>query len=190
MLTNLAYAGGGTNTYGDVKTIANGYGAGNNYTIANYYKVPDNNAADSVMFTIEPTNPSTATDFTGQYGYVYNVCAAMGAQLSTSSCANATTPATSASISICPNGWRIPTNPEYDALTTALTVSGVSSTWLARKSGYWDFNAISNYGNYSWYWSSSELTSASYWGFYQAQVGSTGGSGVKYLGFSVRCIAV
>ena len=37
MLTNLAYAGGGSNTYNDVKTITNGNGLANTFTVARYY---------------------------------------------------------------------------------------------------------------------------------------------------------
>jgi prepilin-type N-terminal cleavage/methylation domain-containing protein/uncharacterized protein (TIGR02145 family) len=109
MLTNLAYGGGGTNTYGDVKTLTNASGNPNliNISTANYYVNPNVST-----FTVEPSNPSTNSDGRGQWGYLYNFCAVMGVQLATASCANATTPVYNLSTSICPSGWRTPTDGE------------------------------------------------------------------------------
>ena len=123
MLTNLAYAGGGTNTYSDVINQGTGTpgtpGTLNNgtsdtaatYTEAKYYVHA--NASPS----IHPNQPSTNNTGGGtaaggerQYGYLYNWCAAMGAQSTTSACANATTPALNTSISVCPAGWFPPDN--------------------------------------------------------------------------------
>lgn len=67
MLTNLAYAGGGANTYSDVKTLTNGTGGSATYTVAAYYVSPNANP------TTEPTDPSTSTDggaTSPQYGYL------------------------------------------------------------------------------------------------------------------------
>ena len=101
MLTNLGYAGGGTNTYGDVKSFADGTGLVGSFTSAQYYVIPS-----TVNYTVEPSQPSISTDGTGQYGYLYNWCAAMGAQTATSACANALTPVPDQSVSACPAGWR------------------------------------------------------------------------------------
>ncbi|MFV0485518.1 MAG: IPT/TIG domain-containing protein [Candidatus Saccharimonadales bacterium] len=125
MLTNLAYAGGGTNTYGDTKTIANSNPL--SYTNA-LYMIPT-----SANPTTSPTTPSTSTDggaTNTQYGYLYNWCAAMGAQTSTSACTSSTTPTPNQSISICPSGWRLPTagsGGEYQALNNAIN-SGSSTS--------------------------------------------------------------
>ena len=92
MLTNLAYAGAGNNTYNDTKSLSNGTAdTATTYTKAKYYISPSANP------TTDPTPPSTATDggvntSTRQFGYLYNWCAAMGGQ-NTAACANATTPA-------------------------------------------------------------------------------------------------
>jgi hypothetical protein len=66
MLTNLGYAGGGTNTYGDIRTMANGTGGATTFTVASYYVTPA-----TTNFTIEPTAPSVSTNGTGQYYYIY-----------------------------------------------------------------------------------------------------------------------
>ncbi len=64
MLTNLAYAGGGTNTHGDVKTITNSTGNAPSSTTASYY-IP----TGTTTFTTEPTAPSTSTTGSGQHGF-------------------------------------------------------------------------------------------------------------------------
>lgn len=204
MLTNLAYAGGGTNTYGDVKTLINGTGDTFASYTARYFIHPDANV------TSEPTNPSVSTDGGNtdpQFGYLYSWCASMGVQTSTSACVNATTPAPDIAISICPAGWRLPTGTpttgEFTALNTAVnggsttTGVGLRSVWLAQRSGYWSFSpGFGNYGppgGYSYYWSSSQSSE----GHNAYQLSIQGGSVVvntaqpagKQNGFAVRCVA-
>ena len=177
MLTNLAYAGGGTNTYSD--TIPTGDGTNGTlsgpdnsgsttYTSAKYYIPIGANP------TTSPTEPSTSTDggTTGtQYGYLYNWCAAMGAQnntsgVNTSACANATTPTPDTTVSICPAGWRLPTggsSGEFTALNTAInsgstsTDQGLRENWFAQRSGYW-YDGFNNQGSFGYYWSSSQYS--------------------------------
>ena len=111
MLTNLAYAGGGTNTYNDVKSLTLSTPPTSGKFSPGYYYINSN----VTSFTTEPNNPTSNTDGTGQYGYYYNFCAMMGVQLSTTSCAvhNTTTlPTHNENLSICPNGWRVPTYTE------------------------------------------------------------------------------
>lgn len=190
MLTNLAYAGGGTNTYNDTKTITES--SSHSYTEA-YYYVPSGASP-----TMAPSQPSTSTDGTGQYGYLYNWCAAMGAQTATSACANATTPAPSATTSICPSGWRLPTgnSGELGALNTAInsgstgTDTGLRSAWLAQRGGNWD-TAFNRQGSYGYYWSSTQ-NSANF--AYNLLFLSSGVYPTNYLsksyGFAVRCVTL
>lgn len=190
MLTNLAYAGGGTNTYSDVKTITNSNTL--DYTKA-YYMIPTGANA-----TTEPTAPSTSTNGTGQYGYLYNWCAAMGVQTSTSACMNATTPAPDASISICPAGWRLPTSNGGDFTTLNSAVnsgstsspSGLLSSWFAQYGGYW-YSGFSTQGSNGYYWSSTQSAATLGYGlfFSSASVDPANSSGNKQSGQSVRCIA-
>lgn len=194
MLTNLGYAGGGTNTYSDVKTLTNGTGSSTTYTAARYYVVPS-----TTNYTTEPTAPSTSTNGTGQYGYMYNWCAAMGGQ-STAACANATTPAVNPSISICPAGWRLPTGVvggDMQQLNTAVnggltnTDAGLISTWLGQRGGSWGGLGFTNQGSNGYYWTSS-THSAPYALRVRFDSGYvSGGDGDdKYRGFAVRCIAI
>ena len=211
MLTNLAYAGGGTNTYGDVinqgtgapgtpkGTLSNGTSDTDaTYTEAKYYIPTGANP------TIDPTPPSTDTTGGGsgagrQYGYLYNGCAAMGGQ-NTAACANATTPAPIPTINICPAGWRLPVGNggEIAALNTAINGGSTSSdtglltSGLFQRSGFWSggFSNQGSNGNY-WYWSSPQHSAAyaRYLYFSSTYVNTAGYHSYKSYGYAVRCVA-
>lgn len=194
MLTNLAYSGGGVNSYGDVKVLVNGTSDPSvTYTAGRYY-IPTSGS----NVTTEPTAPSTSTTGTGQYGYLYNWCAAMGAQ-ATAACANGTTPAPNTAISVCPAGWRLPTGNggEIGALNTAansgstITDAGLRTTWLAQRSGNWDTGSFLNQGSFGFYWSSGlhSATSAYSLVFGASTVNSAYTTNNKYYGYAVRCVA-
>ncbi len=194
MLTNLAYAGGGTNTYSDVKTLTNGTSdSTTTYTVAKYY-IP---AGANV--TTEPTAPSTSTDGTGQYGYYYNWCAAMGGQ-ATAACTSTTTPAPDPSISICPSGWRLPTGGsggEAVALNTAVnggaaySNTGLRTTWLGQRVNFWYNSFSSSY--YGQYWTStpSNGSTSMMYATDSPSAGSvnTAQANSKNGGFALRCLA-
>ena len=81
------------------------------------------------------------------------------------STANATTPAPSTSISVCPAGWRLPTGEiatgEFallnNAINSGLTDSdaGLRSNWLAQLGGHW-YNGFGGQGSPGHYWSASQ----------------------------------
>ena len=195
MLTNLAYSGAGNNTYNDTKSLSNGTAdIATTYTEAKYYIPPGANP------TTDPTEPSTSINGTGQYGYLYNWCAAMGGQNTAACSGSATTPAPIPTTNICPAGWRLPTGEpttgEFTALNTALndgktnTDAGlIASPGLFQRSGSWN-NGFYSQGSYGYYWSSSQdsATNARSLGFYSTNVGPAY-SYPKSYGFAVRCIA-
>ena len=188
MLTNLAYAGAGNNTYND--TVALSVGTATTYTEAKYYIPTGANP------TTEPTAPSTSTNGTGQYGYLYNWCAAMGGQ-NTAACANATTPAPVPTTNICPAGWRLPVGNggEFATLNTAINAGSISSdtglltSGLFQRSGYWS-SGFYDQGSDGYYWSSTQYsaTRARSLGFYSTGVTPANHYG-KNSGFAVRCVA-
>lgn len=197
MLTNLAYAGGGTNTYSDVVALSNGSAESTgSYTVAKYY-IPTN-----ANPTTNPTQPSSTTDggtTNSQNGYLYNWCAAMGAQASTVACTNAATPAASTVTSICPAGWRLPTgntSGEFAALNTAVnggltnTNAGLRSAWLAQSAGSWSSTFSGAGSGNALYWSSTAAAANT---AYSPRVYTTSitlnQTGFKSDGFSVRCLA-
>ena len=209
MLTNLAYAGGtsngGSNTYNDVinqgtgapgtpkGTLSNGTAdTATTYTEAKYYIPPGANP------TTDPTPPSTSTNGTGQYGYLYNWCAAMGGQ-DTAACANATTPAPVPTTNICPAGWRLPTGGaggEFEVMNNIVYTgktdsdsSIIGAPGLFQRSGYW-YGSFYGQGFGGYYWSSTQ-NSATY--AYGLSFGSTFVSPANYYGKlvarAVRCVA-
>lgn len=193
MLTNLAYAGGGTSTYGDAKTLSNGTSSGTTtYTVAQYYVPSGANP------TTEPTNPSTSTSGTGQYGYLYNWCAAMGVQV-TAACANTTTPTPDTSVSICPSGWRLPTGTSVtgelsvlnNVINSGSTTSdlGLRTTWLSQYSGRW-IGWLTSQNSDSYYWSSTQVSAIAVPILISSSTYVAPSSNeVKNYGFAIRCVA-
>jgi general secretion pathway protein G len=194
MLTNLGYVGGGTNTYSDTKTLANGTGGSVTYTAAQYYVTPS-----TTNFTTEPTAPSTSTDGTGQYGYLYNFCGANGGQTGNGACSSTDSTAVNTTISICPSGWRLPTGGggEFGALNTAInggsttTDAGLIGTpWLAQRGGDWN-SGFSDQGSYGNYWSSTQNSATNAYNlFFAKALVSQFDYNNKNYGYAVRCIAV
>ena len=209
MLTNLAYAGGtangGTNTYNDVINQGDGAKGTNTingpdnsgsytYDLAKYYIPPGANP------TTDPTEPSTSINGTGQYGYLYNWCAAMGGQ-NTAACANATTPAPVPTTNICPAGWRLPTGGsggEFQVMNNTVYAgktdsdsSIIGAPGLFQRSGYWG-NGFGYQGSDGYYWSSAQrsATNAHSLDFSSTAVVYPAYDGYnKYYGYAVRCIA-
>lgn len=194
MLTNLAYAGGGTNTYGDTKTLINGTSTSASYT-APFYYVPTSGS----NVTTEPTSPSTSTNGTGQYGYLYNWCGAMGAQSTAACLSSATTPSPDLLVSVCPAGWRLPTVTganEFDSLNIVNLNSttgnnGLLNSWLAQYSGLW-MSGFSNQGTQGNYWSSSQGSASTAYILQHtsSSVSFASNSYPKNFGMAVRCVAI
>lgn len=203
MLTNLAYAGGGANTYSDVKSLSNGTGEAAwqlSNTVAKYYIVDSSNP------TTYPDRASTSTDggqTDTQHGYLYNWCAAMGVQTGTAACDATETPLPDMSVSVCPANWRLPTGGEggeLEALNTGInggasnSDNGLRMTWLNQYGGYWygsHYSYGSGVGNAGHYWSSG-LSSG-----YMAKSFSVGANWIetdvdreKGRGQAVRCVAI
>lgn len=192
ILTNLAYAGGGTNTYGDTKTLINGTSLSVSLTDAHYYVVPS-----TTNFTTEPTNPSTSTDGTGQYGYLYNWCGVMAGQ-ATAACSGTSKTPTPTTVSICPSGWRLPTVNEYSTLNNTInggsltSVAGLKSTWLVMFGGIY-YNGFSSDNGYYWSSSYDPTTDTSGWAYQFFVPRSTFNINFnnypKNYGFAARCVA-
>lgn len=211
MLTNLAYAGGGSNTFGDVKTLSNGTSdISMTYTVAKYYVIPN-----TTNFTTEPANPTTSTNGTGQLGYLYNWCAVMGGQ-ATAACSNAATPTPNPNISICPSGWRpfkrlnssdpnYPSGDEYYQLRLALgngslnwPVTNFYNIFLFQNSGLWDNGTFyaSSWGEYASSIQSSWIGITEGQNFNVFRYGNSGAvwnyewnGELKSTGTALRCIA-
>jgi len=211
MQTNLAYAGGGNNTFGDVMDITEGI-TGTNIDVGQVCRGDDAslNAHGQGCFweptgsnpTAFPDTPSISTDGTGQFGYLYNWCAAMGSQ--PAACQTATAEQPNQSISVCPAGWRLPTGGsggEFEALNNVInggatnTSAGLLSSGLFQYGGWFFSGSFGNAGTpfgQGVYWASSAHSwvggSANTLNFWSNIVGSVGFNGVS-SGFAVRCVA-
>ena len=203
MLTNLAYGGGGTNTYGDTIDISSGGlggtiadGTSDNaevyYTKAKYYIPTGSNP------TTNPTTPSVNTTGTGQYGYLYNWCAAMGSQSGTDACLSATSPSADSNKSICPASWWLPFGYGGDFYTLNTAVNGgltyqdnglLGDPWLGQRAGRWN-GEFQGQGIYGYYWSSRSRDSTNAYSMYfGAPIVDTMMFEYKNHALAVRCIA-
>jgi len=163
MLTNLAYAGGGDNAFGDTVTLYEGKQSDRHTPL--FAVPPDANP------TTFPEHPSTTTDggvsvSTRQFGFFYNWCAALGDQQGTSACVDATAPPHDKSISVCPAGWRLPTGGfggEFATLVNAISdgsnmdPAGLLRDWLFQYSGSVGSEGFPNAGALGTYWASTAI---------------------------------
>ena len=108
-----------------------------------------------------------------------------------------------AAMTVCPKGWRLPTQDEYNnndsnwnASTTGISklvnnnISAIqSSPWLFVLGGQYS-GSFSSAGSNGFYWSSTQYSSTySYYLRLHSSNGLIRNFGNKYFGFSVRCIA-
>jgi len=219
METNLAYAGDGNNRFGDVMPIGTTPGTltagtsspgvaitgistgtgqvcrGDNATLNTFGRGCFWEPVGSNP-TTSPTAPSLSTDGTGQFGFLYNWCAAMGGQTAACQTEGAITP-TDPAINICPAGWRLPTGDqnigEFTLLNNAVNASsdftdaGLRTNWLGMRSGSFSGSVFSGVsGNY---WSSNAFNVgfARFLGFSAGWVNLTNVNS-RGLGYAIRCV--
>ena len=139
MLTDLAYAGGGSNEYNDTVSLVAGTGdTVETYTQAKYYV---DSASNPTAYPQAPSQIgcSNYTCTEGQAGYRYNFCATMGAQAGTSACSTLATPAHSRTTTVCPAGWMVPGSfvTLNNAINGGVNVNNGTWTtvWLAGRGG-------------------------------------------------------
>jgi uncharacterized protein (TIGR02145 family) len=211
MISNLKYAGGGDDTYSDVIPA----GDGTSGTLSNNTA---NTATTAQRYTSALYyDPSGGTDYTASnfYGYLYNWCAATGADQAT--CTSSSIVPSDAVASICPANWRLPNggnvgdpNNDFDILNAKMagfasnqdgtyqsTAWGHYTNWLFSGqfkgvfSGLWNSGSFLFQGGYGYLWSVSHYPSSSVDAFYvyfrDGGVYPDVGSN-RDLGFAVRCL--
>ncbi|MCL2038705.1 hypothetical protein FWG86_02290 [Candidatus Saccharibacteria bacterium] len=215
METNLAYAGGGDNYFGDVfswessdigEDLQNGESFYTSGTSPFFYIPPGANR------TTEPTDPSISTNGTGQYGYLYNWCAAMGGQWAACSYGYLYQPIQDRNqgdgyiFNICPAGWRLPSGgsstDELSLLNDVLnggstgSPTGLLNGGLFMYSGSWGGGSsigpgvFHGQGSQGDYWSSdvgSHLAARHLW-FDNTNTSPESGT-YTTTGAAVRCVA-
>ena len=119
------------------------------------------------------------------YGNYYNWYAATAG---TGTCSMSSGNATA---SICPKGWRLPTNSEFQTLyNNYSSSSAMQGTPAFVLSGYRNGSSTYNQGSYGFYWSSTAYSSASAYSLYlYSSSVSPQDYNNKYYGFTVRCVA-
>lgn len=191
MLTNLGYAGGGTNTYGDTRTLIDGTSSAETYTAAHYFILPS-----TVNYTVEPATPSTSMSGTGQYGYLYNFCGVNGGQTGNGACSGSSSTAVNTTISVCPYGWQLPASGNFTSLNAAINSGSstsyaglIDSPWFGQFGGLRINTVFGRQGSLGMYWSYSQLTSSYGYALHFE-------TGIVFLdpyykigGLAVRCIA-
>jgi hypothetical protein len=143
------------NTYGDTLTLtqavsgtntASGQACYGGNTELNSLKAKCYWIPTGSNVTSGSTDPSTSTTGTGQYGYLYDWCAAMNGQAEACQSSTASQPnqqtngGTSATqYNVCPAGWRLPTGEattgEFTLLNNAINSGSTSSLYMY--SGRW-----------------------------------------------------
>lgn len=202
MLTNLSYSGGGENTHGDVRPLVNGTGdATLSYVEPRFYV---HASANPTAFPAEPSTHSAgggnAVTGARQYGYLYNWCAAMGAQYLTGACSVSPLPGPDKNASICPAGWRLPNGniatEDFGKLNETINNNSSAHTGvyqshlLMQYSGRWYSGSFGFQGSRAFFWSATHngTSAALAIDVTSSQVGSS--SSTKTYGYAVRCIAV
>ena len=143
--------------------------SGNSYTDAKYHLATSGQVPSGADFT--------ATDI----GVWYNYAAASAMNIATDS------NSTQASESVCPAGWRLPTNDEQVTIGNSSTayVSAFSPVY----SGYYFNGSPRDVGSFGFWWSSTAYDGTARYNMYYTS-GYLHSSNFSYrnLGYSVRCI--
>ncbi len=117
-------------------------------------------------------------------GYWYNYCAATAGEICSDPDNDYENPLNTkeASQSVCPAGWRLPTDSEQSGIT------GAKNQFLPVYGGYWSNGTLYNATTYGLWWSSTAYDGYLRWylDYYGGSL-STGSDG-RYLGLYVRCV--
>ena len=97
----------------------------------------------------------------------------------------------SSSVDICPKGWRLPTQAEYNTLIGTYTTGSTltASPWLGVYSGHYDYGLFDDGGSYGYYWSSTVYDSYYAYNLDFRSSDAYVDNYNKYYGFAIRCVA-
>lgn len=123
------------------------------------------------------TAPQTTLSDNTEYGGYYNYCAASAGTVCQVSTAQ------DATQDICPKGWKMP------SLTEMQTVTSYASAFSPVYGGNYYDGTLENDGSSGTWWSSTANGNIYlyYLGYNNGSL-NTSSNGLKYIGFSIRCI--
>ena len=179
MTKNLNLAGG-TALYSDTSNVPDGYpSSGNNpyYTLPTSSTSGFSNDSTAYVYNSGRTNCSSP----GCYSYYSYPAATAGTNPSSGD----------ATSDICPAGWRLPTNKEYESLISIYTTSTAltANPWLGVYGGYYRDSAFRNGGTYVLYGSSTaDDSTIAYSMDFSSSLAGVNKFG-KRVGLSLRCLA-
>ena len=152
--------------------------------------------------TSDYTLPASSTSgFSDYSAYVYNSgsttcgdgspCYSYYSYAAATAGTNPSTDGESATSDICPKGWRLPTQAEFNTLVSSYSTSSAltGSPFLAVYGGYYYNSSFKYGGSRGHYWSSTARSSSLVYGLnFDSSSGANAGSNGKSRGFSVRCV--
>lgn len=171
MTTNLNIAGG-------TKLTSAKSNVSSDYTLPASSTSGFNNASTAYVYN---SGSTTCGNNSPCYSYYSYVAATAGTNPSSGA----------ASYDICPKGWRLPTQAEFNTLkssyTTGATLTG--SPWYGVYAGYYNNSSFRNGGSYGRYWSSTAYDASLAYYLYFGSSNANVYDGNKGVGYSVRCVA-
>ena len=138
------------------------------------YTLPTTQLADNIG---SYTAPQTTISSNTSYGGYYNYCAASAGTVCSQTQANATQ-------SICPKGWRLPTNSEQSGIIGTGYVSAFSPVL----SGYYFSGTLYDTGSSGNWWSATADNSSGQYSLDYNGSSLDTNYGSKVIGLSVRCV--
>ena len=142
--------------------------------VASSWEFPNNSLTSGNSYTEARSTISSNTS----YGGYYNYCAASAGTVCSQTQA-------SASQSICPKGWELPTKAQFDAIAGN---SSYRSAFSPVYSGYYVDGSLYYTGSYGYWWSATAYNSNyQYILYYGGGSLGTDFNGKRY-GYSVRCV--
>ena len=171
MTKNLDLAGGTTLTSADSNVSSN-------------YTLPASSASgfssDSTAYVYNSGSTSCAKSSSPCYSYYSYIAATAG-----------TNPSSGAATSdICPKGWRLPTEAEFNTLRSSYSTGSalIGSPFLAIPGGYFYDSSFDGSGSNGNYWSSTANNSSNAYNLNFNSSNANVNNNNKRNGFSVRCV--
>ena len=182
MTKNLDLAGGTTLTPADSNVSAN-YTLPASETISSGTELANSSAfSDDNTAYVFNSNSTTCGENSPCYSYYSYVAATAGTGASISS--------GDAPSDICPKGWRLPTQAEYNTLISTYTTGAAltAAPFIGVYAGYYLYGSFYNGGSRGYYWSPTSRDTTAYYLYFNSS-----DAGVDYAtkrnGRSVRCVA-
>ena len=173
MTKNLNLAGGTTITPADSNVTSN-------YTLPMSSTTGFSDDNTGYVYNSGSTSCSTSSPCYSYYSFVAASAGTGGTSVSSGN----------VSSDICPKGWRLPTDTEFNELKTLYTTGVTLNTtpWSGVYTGHYNSGSSNYLGQYAYYWSSTIYSSTLAYNIMYSSSSSTVDHYFKKNGFPVRCV--